>query len=108
MRAVGVRVADAVDERDVALVPEILDRSERRIESELVVKIQHLVLRNVDEGPVVVVLPVAVRNDRIQGIVAARKLQDYECLLVMTVAVGPHFTSPIRWFIMPYSFSLPV
>ena len=96
MRAVGARVADAIDERDFAIIPKLLDGSERGIKAELVVKLKHLVLRDVDEGPVVVILPVVIRNDRVQGIVAARKLQDYHRLVVMTVAISPHNTSPIR------------
>ncbi len=105
MRAVGARVADAVDERDIALVPERLDRCERGVEAELVVELQYLILRDVDEGPVVVILPVVVRDDCVEGIVTARELQDYHRLLVMTVAVSPHYPSPIR-FLMPCSLSL--
>ena len=105
VRAVGARVADAIDERDFAIIPKLLDGSERGIKAELVVKLKHLVLRDVDEGPVVVILPVVIRNDRVQGIVAARKLQDYHRLVVMTVAISRHVLSPIR-ILMPCSFSL--
>ena len=76
--AVGFRVADAVYDGDIAVVPQPLDGAHLRAQPQPVVELQYLVLFVVDGGAVVVVELVVVRNDRVQAIVAAGELDDHQ------------------------------
>ena len=76
VRARGVFVAHAVDDGDVALIVHIADGRHLRVQANLVVKMQHLLLRYADSGAIVVVEFVVVRDDCVEVIVAARKLDD--------------------------------
>ena len=75
---VGRRIADAVDDGDLAGVIQSLDLRQRRIEAELVVDVQHLVGGYAHRGPVVMVASVGVGNDRVHVVIAAGELDDDE------------------------------
>ena len=78
MRAVGRRIADAVDDGHLAGVIQGLDLGQRRVKAELVVDMKDPVSGNPNGGPVVVVTAVGVGNDGVQVVVAAGELDDDE------------------------------
>ena len=81
--AVGYGVADAVDDGDLAVVVQVLDRAHRGVEAVLVVQRNYVFLLNADVGPVVDVLRVGVRDNAVEIVVAAREL-DYDELAVLS------------------------
>ena len=78
MRVVRLGIADAVDDRHLALVPERLDRGHAGVEAVVIVDGQDLILGDTDRRTLVVVERVAVGDDRVQGIVAAGELQHHQ------------------------------
>ena len=78
MRAVGRRIADAVDDGHLARIIQGLDLGQRRVKAEVVVNRQHLVGGDAHGRPVVVVTAVSVGNDGVQVVVAAGELDDDE------------------------------
>ena len=74
MRAVGVGVADALDNRHLALVVQVLERAHGRVEANVVIQAEHLLLRHPNGGAVVGVERVAVGDQGVDCVVAARKL----------------------------------
>ena len=71
-------VADAVDDRHLAVVVEALHPLHRLVQAELRVDLQELRLLQADRRPVLVVGGVAVRHDGVQAVVAAEPLEDDE------------------------------
>jgi hypothetical protein len=67
--AAGFRIANPLNNGHLALVIELFDWSHGRVEPNLIIDGQHLVLRDSDMWPVVIVQGVAVRNNRIQAVV---------------------------------------
>ena len=76
--AVRLRVADAVDDRHLALVPQPLQRLQVGPEGQLVVDLQQPLRVVGYRRAVVVVQPVLVRHHRVQVVVAAAKLQHHQ------------------------------
>ena len=74
VRAVRVRIADAVYYGDLALVPQVLDRSHAGIESVVLVDRDSAIFRDADIRAVIGVEWVVVRHNTVQVIVATRKL----------------------------------
>ena len=70
---VGVGVLDTADDGDLALLPEGLQRGERRVEAVLVgpvaAEVEHLLGRDGQFAPPVVIGPAVVRDDRVEPVV---------------------------------------
>ena len=77
MRARRVLITHAVNDGDVALLVHVSYCAHLRVQADLVVKVQHLLLRNADRRAVVVVDFVVVRDYRIQVVIAAGKLHNH-------------------------------
>ena len=75
---VGRRVADAVDDGNLAGVVKRLDLGQGRVECELVVDGQRPVRGDANGGPTIVITPIIIRDDGIEVVVAAGKLNDDE------------------------------
>src|SRR5262249_38596856 len=73
VRAWRVRVAHAVDDGQLALIPEPLHRSHRRMEAVGLVELQDLIVGGPDRWTVVAVQRVIEGNDRVEIVVAARE-----------------------------------
>ena len=86
VRAVRVRVADAVDHRHLPLVPQPLDRPHAGVEGEAVPDGVNLVEVEPDGLPIVEVEAVVVRRHRVERVVAARQLE-YDQRPVVVVAI---------------------
>ena len=93
VRAVGVRVADAMDDGDLPLVPEPLDGLHARTESGPVVDGQDIFGLDVDRTPEVVVEPVAVGHDGVEIVVSAAELDDHQ---LVVIGCRCHVRSPFR------------
>ena len=76
--AVGRRIADAVDDGDLAGIIEIFDFRDGWIEAEMVVDGQHPVGGDADGGTAIVVTAVSIGNDGVEVVVAAGELDDDE------------------------------
>jgi hypothetical protein len=63
--------------RKVTLVPERLERSQRRMQSEKAVKVEDIFLRDVDAGPHRVISAFTMRHDDIQA-VSGTALKDHD------------------------------
>ena len=94
VRAGRVFVAHAVDDGDVALIVHIADCAHLRVQPYLVVKVKHLLLGNADRGAVVVVEFVVVRDDGVEIVVAARKLNNNHNRIFLR---GGHFAAPSQF-----------
>ena len=75
---VGRGIADAVDDRHLAGVVQLLEFGQGRVEAVVVINGQYLVGGDAHGGPVVVVASVAVGYDGVQVVVAAGELDDDE------------------------------
>ena len=71
--AVGVLVADPIDDGHLALVPERLHRTHAGVEADLVVERNDLVLGYIDLGAGIVVAPIGVGNHRVEVVVSRRR-----------------------------------
>ena len=78
MGANRIGIADSLDDRNFALVVQILDRGHGRVKPNLVIDGQNLVGFHLQLGPVVPVVGVVVGDDGVQGIVGARHLQNHQ------------------------------
>jgi hypothetical protein len=84
VRVVRVGVADTVDDRHLAIVPEWLEGFHSGVEAKAVVDVQYLFLGDAHGATVVVVERVAVRHDRVERVVATGELQNHENRLLLT------------------------
>ena len=75
MRAVGVGVTDALDHCHVALIVQVLEGTHGRIEADVVVDAEHLLVRHPHRGAVVGVERVSVGDKGVHRVIAARELQ---------------------------------
>ncbi len=73
-------VADALHDRDLALVVEVLHPAHRLVPAELRVDFQDVGFLDADRRPMPVVERVAVRDDGVEAVVAAEPLEDDEDL----------------------------
>jgi hypothetical protein len=77
VRAVRVRVADALDDGDLVLLEELLaDLLEGRVQAQFVVDLDDLGRLNAEGRAELVVQVVAVRDDGVEPVVAAGHLDD--------------------------------
>jgi hypothetical protein len=76
-----------MDDREMALLPERLERSERRVQTEETVEIEYRLLWNVDAGAHGVVVLLAVRDDDIEAVGGAT-LKNYDEALGASGTVG--------------------
>ena len=74
MRSARVRVADALDDGQLVLVVQRLERLQVGVEADLIVQVEHLVGGDPDLGSKLVIQPVAVGDDGVQAVVAAAEL----------------------------------
>ena len=93
MRSRGVGVSDAVYEGHVALIVYVLHRSHGGVEPQIVVQLEDAVLWDLKRGPAVEVVPVVVRNDRIEVVVPTGELEHNQ-YRGLTVSVDSHDHSP--------------
>ena len=85
--AVGVRIADALNNRHPAFVVQALEGRRVAVNRQVVVDGQHILLAQHDFLAGVVVVRVVVRHDGVHKVVAAGELHDYQSLLL---AFGAH------------------
>ena len=78
MAEVGGPVADALHDRDLALVVHRLDARELRVQSRARGQTEHLARGDVDVGPQVVVPPDVARHDHVEPVVATFEHQEHE------------------------------
>jgi hypothetical protein len=89
VRAAGVLVADPLDDSDIAGQVQVAERRRGRVERQGVRERQGLALRHMHQRAGVVVVAVLERDDRVQEVVAARKLHDDQdrVLLLHPIAI---------------------
>src|SRR5689334_20857863 len=88
MRSVRVRIADALNNRQVLILVQLLEAGHLRMQAELIVQLQDLIIRNAKHNPVSAVTIVAERYNRIQTVVAAAQLYDDENLVARALLPG--------------------
>ena len=69
MGTVRVGISDPVDHGHFALIPKGLYRSHVRVEAEVIVYRQNLIRRDTNDGAVIIVEAVAIRNHRVERII---------------------------------------
>ena len=74
----GVFVADAVDNRQVALLPQVFDRPHAGMKAQLVGEPDDVPLRDTQVGAVIPIAGFGERNHRVEIVVGAGKLQDHQ------------------------------
>ena len=77
MRAVGIGIADALQHSNLPLVVHILDLVHTWVETNFVIHSQDLVWAELQVGPVVHIMRVAVRSKSVQGVVGPCHLKYY-------------------------------
>ena len=75
VRALGVRVADALHDRQLSLFPHRPEALHAGVQADVVVQADHHVLGLAQRGPGLVVQVVGVGNDGVEAVVAAGHLQ---------------------------------
>ena len=78
MRAVWIRIADALDDGHLALVIQGLEFREVRIQADGVRQLEHLVRGEAEGRPDGCVARISKRDERVDAVIAARKLQHDE------------------------------
>ena len=78
VRARRILEADAVQDGELLVIPELLHRRHVVRDAVVVVEMDDLVVGDPDRRPVVAVQRVVVRDDRVQVVVAAGELQDHD------------------------------
>src|SRR5580765_3684539 len=76
MRAVGVRVADALDNCQMAGIVKLFEAAHARMESDVIIHFQDLLFSQTNPGPGAMIVIVGVGNDRVKAVVAAGHLED--------------------------------
>ena len=77
VRAIGVGVADAIDDGYFALVPQRFDRPHVRVETKMIVYGEHILCIEVDIGPEIVVEAVAIGDNCVETVVCSGKLHHH-------------------------------
>ena len=96
--AVGVGVADALQDRDLPLVVHIFYRGHGRVEPNLVIDGQDVFRRDIHHRPVVHVMGVAIGDEGIQGVIGPRHLKNYQHRVFL---VGGHRFSLPKCVVVP-------
>jgi hypothetical protein len=76
--AIGVRIADAVDNGDFPLIPQAFDGPHARIKAKGIIDGQDILGRNGDRRAEIVVEPVGVWDNGVEAVVAAAQLYDHK------------------------------
>ena len=82
VRAIGIRIADGMHDRQIARVPKLLESLGGRMQSPLVVELQSGVARDADLRPRAMIIVIADRDDGVQAIIAAGQLEDDQNLVI--------------------------
>ena len=90
--AVGVLVADALDNGNLPFIPQGLHRAHAGVEANIAVEGEYLFLRDMHRGAGVVILSAAVRHDCIQAVVPAGELYYNQSLFAF---VASHLLNPL-------------
>ncbi len=85
MRAVGVGVANALDDGHIPLIPKLLQRCHGRIEADRIIDGQDLLRVDPHHRTVVHVERVGVGDDGIEGIIAPRQLEDHQHVIFLMI-----------------------
>ena len=93
VRARRVLVTDTVYDRHVAALVDVLHRPHGRVHAQLVVYLDDAVLGDLKSRPRVVVVPVGVRNHRVEVVVAPGQLEHDEDWVFL---FGGHFDALLR------------
>jgi hypothetical protein len=72
-----------VDDGHLTVLVQPLEADHRRVEAEPIADLDHLAVGDPDVGPGAVVRRIAVRNERVQAVIAAGELDDDENALRM-------------------------
>ena len=88
MAAVGIRVADVLDDAEFTALEEFVHGRARRMEAEGVAEAKGLVFRDADGRAEPVVIGVLERNDGVEAVVAAGELNDHEDAIGPADALG--------------------
>lgn len=78
MRTVGIRVPDSLDDGQLPFVIQFLESRHLRVQAQRVVDLEHVGFGNANPGTGLVVLGVAVRDHRVEPVVASRHLHEDE------------------------------
>ena len=78
MRAVWVGVPDALENGNLALVVQVLQGAHGGVKADIVVEAEHLLVGHADGGAVVGIERIAVGDQGVYGVVAARELQNHQ------------------------------
>jgi hypothetical protein len=78
VREVGIGIAHALQERDVAFLIEFIQAGERRVPADAIVQLQHGLRIDADRRPRFVIRIVRVRNHRVEPVIAAIELHDHQ------------------------------
>ena len=87
---VGVGVADALNDGELALVPEALEGLHAGPQPDVVVDLDDVVLGYAHGRAIVVVVAAGVRDDRVEGIVATRELNYHELAVPVASVTRSH------------------
>ncbi len=85
VRVHGVWVSDALHQRHLAGVEELLDAGHHRVEADLCSEREHLVSRDPDRRASLKVGRVGVRHDGVEPVVATAELKDDQHMVVVDV-----------------------
>ena len=78
MRAIGIGIADALHDRDAAILKEIVEPGEGGVEPDAAVDLDDAVFANADRRPHALIRVVGIRHDGIEPVVPAAHLNDDE------------------------------
>src|SRR5262245_64648594 len=76
--AIGVRIADTIDNGDFPLIPQTFDGPHTRMEAESIIYRKDILGRDVDLGAEIIVEPVGVWDNGVEAVVTAAQLYDYK------------------------------
>jgi len=96
--AVRVGIADALQDGYFTLVVHVFDRGHGRVEPNLVVNGQDVFRSYINHFAVIVVMRVAVGDERIQGVIGPSHLKNYQNRIFL---IGGHHFSLAIFFDVP-------
>jgi hypothetical protein len=83
MREIGIGIADALQHRHLPVLPQRLERSERRMQARRVGEHDQLILRDRDLRTQAVVRRIGIRHEGVEPVVAALQLDQHEQLAIV-------------------------
>ena len=82
MRTVRFRISDSLHDRQLAVLKQFVQRRERRMKTDRVVELQHLLGRDAERRPIFVVQVVGKRDQRVKPVIASAKFHDDQHMIV--------------------------